>query len=128
LPKRRRFRFSRRSSSCSVRAAARRKGFARALDRRRRGFAGILLITRPGSAAFHPATLLMLVMALSNALYQILTRKLTANRSTRRCVHRRSPAHRVHAAAAVSRAASAPGLRDALLFLALGVFAGVGHW
>lgn len=40
------------------------------------GFVGILLLLRPGSAVMHPAVLLLLGAALSNALYQILTRKL----------------------------------------------------
>lgn len=41
------------------------------------GFLGVLILLRPGSAVFHPATLLLLGAALFNALYQMLTRKLT---------------------------------------------------
>ncbi len=33
------------------------------------GFVGILILLRPGSAVFHPAALLLLLAALSNALY-----------------------------------------------------------
>lgn len=40
------------------------------------GFLGILIIVRPGTAAFHPASLLSLGSALSAAFYSILTRKL----------------------------------------------------
>ena len=40
------------------------------------GFLGILIIVRPGTEAFHPASLLCLVGALSAAFYSILTRKL----------------------------------------------------
>src|SRR6185436_7286300 len=40
------------------------------------GFAGILILVRPGSAVFHPATGLLVLAAVSNALYQLLTRKL----------------------------------------------------
>ena len=40
------------------------------------GFIGILILLRPGSAVMHPAVLLLLGAALSNALYQLLTRKL----------------------------------------------------
>lgn len=43
------------------------------------GFAGILFIVRPGTDVFHPAALLLLGMAIANALYQLLTRKLTAD-------------------------------------------------
>ncbi len=40
------------------------------------GFIGILVLLRPGSAVMHPAVLLLLGAALSNALYQLLTRRL----------------------------------------------------
>lgn len=93
------------------------------------GFAGILLVTRPGSAAFHPAALLMLGMAFCNALYMLLTRKLTADSAYTTlfysasvgavaftCVLPFLPLHPL------------PGWRDALLFLLLGVLAGLGHW
>jgi len=40
------------------------------------GFAGILIIVRPGTEAFHPASILCLVGALFGAFYSILTRKL----------------------------------------------------
>jgi drug/metabolite transporter (DMT)-like permease len=40
------------------------------------GFIGILIIVRPGTEAFHPASLICLCGALCAALYSILTRKL----------------------------------------------------
>jgi drug/metabolite transporter (DMT)-like permease len=40
------------------------------------GFVGILIIVRPGTEAFHPASLLCLLAALGAAFYSILTRKL----------------------------------------------------
>ncbi len=40
------------------------------------GFVGILVIVRPGTDAFHPASLICLAGALSAALYSIITRKL----------------------------------------------------
>jgi len=93
------------------------------------GFFGILLVTRPGSAAFHPAALLMLGMALCNALYQMLTRKLIGD-----------PVYTTlfYAASAGAVAFTVmlpfmgshdlPGWFDAMWFVALGVFAGLGHW
>ena len=45
------------------------------------GFLGILIMLRPGSAVFHPAVLLMIGAAVTNALYQILTRKLVGEDS-----------------------------------------------
>jgi len=40
------------------------------------GFLGILFIARPGSAIFHLATLLLVLMAFLNAIFQLSTRKL----------------------------------------------------
>ena len=40
------------------------------------GFVGILILLHPGSAIMHPAVLLLVAAALSNALYQLLTRRL----------------------------------------------------
>ena len=40
------------------------------------GFIGILILVRPSSSIFHPATLLLVVAALCNALYFLMTRKL----------------------------------------------------
>lgn len=40
------------------------------------GFGGILIITRPGSEAFHPAAILSLLAACCAALHSIFTRKL----------------------------------------------------
>lgn len=93
------------------------------------GFAGILLVTRPGSAAFHPASLLMLAMAFCNALYQILTRKLIGEPVYTTLFYAAS-------AGAIAFTAALPFFEplhlqsafDALLFVALGVFAGLGHW
>ena len=40
------------------------------------GFLGILFIARPGSAIFHLATLMLVLMAFLNAIFQLSTRKL----------------------------------------------------
>lgn len=40
------------------------------------GFVGVLIIVRPGTAAFHPAALASLACAVFNAFYLLLTRKL----------------------------------------------------
>ena len=93
------------------------------------GFAGILLITRPGSAAFHPATLLMLVMAVSNALYQIITYKLRGDSVYTTLVHS-ALAGAIFFTLLLPFLAPhpLPGMADSLRFLALGVLAGLGHW
>lgn len=41
------------------------------------GFGGILIVTRPGGEAFHPAVLLSLAAAALNAVYFVITRKLS---------------------------------------------------
>ena len=43
------------------------------------GFAGILIIARPGGAVFHPAALLALGAGISYAVYAIMTRKLSGS-------------------------------------------------
>ena len=45
------------------------------------GFAGVLLIIRPGSAAFYPAILLSVLNALLYAAFNLLTRRLVATES-----------------------------------------------
>ena len=44
------------------------------------GFAGILIVLRPGSAVFHPAALLLIAAATFNGLYYLLTRKLAPSK------------------------------------------------
>jgi drug/metabolite transporter (DMT)-like permease len=45
------------------------------------GFAGVLLVMRPGSQAFHPALLLALVNAVIYACFSLLTRRMAATES-----------------------------------------------
>jgi drug/metabolite transporter (DMT)-like permease len=45
------------------------------------GFAGVLLVIRPGSQAFHPAILLSVMNALLYAAFNLLTRRLVATES-----------------------------------------------
>jgi drug/metabolite transporter (DMT)-like permease len=45
------------------------------------GFVGVLLVVRPGSAAFHPAILLSVVNAVLYAAFNMLTRRLAATES-----------------------------------------------
>ena len=93
------------------------------------GFIGILILVRPGSAVFHPATVLLVLAAIANALYQLLTRKLPND----------SPSTTLFYSALVGTVvlslalpfAELPGevtFNDAFFLLTLGVFAGLGHW
>jgi drug/metabolite transporter (DMT)-like permease len=93
------------------------------------GFIGILVLVRPGSAVFHPATLLLVVAALSNALYYLMTRKLAAE-SAYTTLFYSALAGGVGLSLALpwQFEGGAPTLRDAALFLLLGLSAGLGHW
>lgn len=93
------------------------------------GFVGILVLIRPGSAAFHPATGLLVVAAFANALYQLLTRKLPGD----------PPHTTLFYSGLVGAAGLSLGLpfaelpatatiRDGVFLLVLGLLAGVGHW
>jgi len=92
------------------------------------GFCGILVLARPGSSVFHPAALLLLVAALCNAMFFLLTRKLVEEN-----VHTTLFYSALVGTVALSLLVpwqveySAPSPRDGL-FLALGLLAGMGHW
>ena len=93
------------------------------------GFIGILMLVRPGSAVFHPAAGLLVLAAISNALYQLLTRRLPGD----------SPYTTLFYSAlvgAVALTAAAPfvgmpddmGIDDVFILVLLGLLAGLGHW
>jgi drug/metabolite transporter (DMT)-like permease len=93
------------------------------------GFTGILILVRPGSAVFHPATGLLVLAAISNSLYMLLTRRLPND----------TPYTTLFYSALVGTVAlsfalplvempSTATVRDALFLLLLGLLAGVGHW
>ena len=93
------------------------------------GFAGILLVVRPGSAVFHPAAALMAFSALANATYQVLTRRVPHDRPETTLFYTStvgSVALTLLLPTLDFPAAIAP--REAALFAALGVLAGLGHW
>ena len=93
------------------------------------GFLGIVILVRPGSAVFHPATGLLVMAAISNALYQLLTRRLPND----------SPHTTLFYSALVGTAILSLGIpfvdipgafswRDGFFLVLLGLLAGVGHW
>lgn len=93
------------------------------------GFAGILILLRPGSAVMHPAVVLLLGAALANALYQLLTRKLLGEKAHTTLFY----------SASVGTVALTLGLPfttevphfvigDAAPLIVLGILAGTGHW
>ena len=92
------------------------------------GFAGVLILMRPGSAVFSPAALLLVGAAMCNALYQVLTRMLQEDSAHTTLFY----------SAVVGAVAStlmlpwvdigAFDLRSVLLFCVAGLAAGIGHY
>lgn len=92
------------------------------------GFAGILVLVRPGSAVFHPATVLLVGAAISNALYQLLTRRLPNDSPYTTLFYTAFAGTVVLTAGLPFSEPPAPTMRDALFLVLLGLLAGVGHW
>jgi drug/metabolite transporter (DMT)-like permease len=93
------------------------------------GFAGILILARPGSSVFHPAALLLVLAAFCNALYFITTRKL-ADESPYTTLFYSALVGTVGLSFALpwQVETAVPSLGHGALFLLLGLFAGMGHW
>jgi drug/metabolite transporter (DMT)-like permease len=92
------------------------------------GFAGVVILVRPGSAVFHPATGLLVLAAISNALYQLLTRKLPRDSAHTTLFYSALVGTAVLSAAIPF--VEMPGelaMRDAGFFVVLGLLAGLGH-
>lgn len=88
-----------------------------------------MIIVRPGAALFHPATGLLVLCAISNAFYQLLTRKLPEDSAYTTLFY-----SALVGAVGLSLALPFTGtptdmtLPHAFFFILLGVLAGVGHW
>jgi drug/metabolite transporter (DMT)-like permease len=94
------------------------------------GFLGVLLLIRPGSAVFHPATGLLVLAAISNAFYQLLTRKVPGDSAHTTLFY----SGLVGTIVLSAMVAAAGGFhvdlsaRETLLFMLLGTLAGLGHF
>jgi len=92
------------------------------------GFAGILILLRPGSSILHPSVSLLFLTALSSALFLMLTRKLTRDGGHTTLFYSGLVGTLVLAPfvpAAIGAGAWSP--RDWVLFALLGALAGIGH-
>jgi drug/metabolite transporter (DMT)-like permease len=93
------------------------------------GFAGILVLLRPGSSVLHPAVLLLICTAVCNALYQLLTRKLPGD-SAHTTLFYSALIGAVALTLALPWGLDSTTLtwREGGLLFLLGLFAGVAHW
>ncbi len=92
------------------------------------GFLGVLVIVRPGTDAFHPATLLSLAAALSTAFYMLLTRKVSSYDSAATSQFYVGIFATVFLLPVVPFFWSFPSTADGwFVFFAIGVFGFVGH-
>jgi len=93
------------------------------------GFCGILLLVRPGSAVFHPAALLLVLAAVANALYQLLTRKLPDD-ATHTTLFYSALVGTIGLSAAVPFVETQDNvtMQEVFFLILLGLLAGAGHW
>ena len=93
------------------------------------GFAGVLVIVRPGSDAFHPAMLLSMVNAVLYAAFNLMTRKLAAYDPPETIQFLPAlVASVVLAPFALAAWESPQGWFEWLLLCLMGVFGGTGHY
>ena len=93
------------------------------------GFAGVLVIVRPGSEAFHPAMLLSLVNAVLYAFFNMMTRKLAAYDPPETIQFLPAVVATVVLAPFALAAWESPhGWFEWLLLCLMGVFGGTGHY
>lgn len=92
------------------------------------GFVGVLVIIRPGGAVFSPTVLLPLATALLFALYQIATRKVAARDNPLTTLFYTALVGGVLTSIALPFSWQTPTLLQVALMLAIGSFAGVGHF
>ena len=93
------------------------------------GFAGVLVIVRPGSEAFHPAMLLSMGNAVLYAAFNLMTRKLAAYDSPETIQFLPAVVASVVLAPFALAAWESPrGGFEWLLLCLMGVFGGAGHY
>ena len=93
------------------------------------GFAGVLVIVRPGSDAFHPAMLLSMANAVLYALFNLMTRKLAAYDSPETIQFLPALVASALLAPFALAAWQAPqGWFEWALLCLMGVFGGTGHY
>ena len=93
------------------------------------GFAGVLIVIRPGSEVFHWASLLVLVSATCYALYQILTRRIAGVDPAETSAIYSSMVGAFGMLLVVPFVWRTPGsLGDVAMFASMGVLGAMGHY
>ena len=93
------------------------------------GFAGVLVIVRPGSAEFHPAMLLSIVNAILYALFLLTTRRLAAYDSPETIQYLPAVGAAIGLAPfALAAWQSPPGWLEWTVACLMGVLGGLGHY
>lgn len=92
------------------------------------GFLGVLVVTRPGTGAIHPAALLMVVASLCYAMYALSTRVLARTDSSETTLFYSNLVGAVLMAVAVVPVWSTPSLTHAALMVVLGALGSFGHY
>ncbi|WP_171162387.1 DMT family transporter [Usitatibacter palustris] len=94
------------------------------------GFVGILILVRPGSAVFHPATGFLVLAAIANAVYQLLTRRLPNDSQATTLFYSGLMGTLVLTVLlpVTGTTPTAFTVRDGIFLVMLGAFAGLGHW
>lgn len=92
------------------------------------GFAGVLLIVRPGSAGAEPFLLLALAAAVANAIFLLLTRRLAGQEDVASTQFNTTAVGALILTALVVPMWETPSLPTLLLMFAMGVIGTLGHF
>jgi len=93
------------------------------------GFAGVLIVIRPGGAVFHPSALFILASAFCYAMYQVLTRMIANTDPPETTTFYSSAFGAIGMLVILPFIWVTPrGWVDVLLFASMGVLGGLGHY
>lgn len=92
------------------------------------GFAGMLIIIRPGAGTLQWAALLPIAMAMFYATYQIVTRMIRGAADPLNALFYTALVGAIAASLIVPFFWRTPGLLEALMLVAIGFFGGLGHY
>ncbi|WP_082659371.1 DMT family transporter [Aureimonas sp. AU40] len=92
------------------------------------GFLGMMLILSPGFGTFHPALVLVLVAAVLNAVYLLLTRHLAGREDAAATQFNTTAAGAVILTLIVGPSWQTPDLGTGLLLVAIGSLGTIGHF